>query len=76
LLELVEVLPPAPPPFEEVRAQIESELRAQKAGEAYAKLAQELRAAAKVEIDEAVLKDDAAWQPAAGEAAPLRQPWR
>ncbi len=76
LLELVEVLPPAPPPFEEVREQIESELRAQKAGEAFAKLSQELRAAAKLEIDEAVLKDDAAWQPTGGEAAPLRQPWR
>jgi hypothetical protein len=76
LLELVEVLPPAPPPFEEVRAQIESELRAQRAGEAFAKLSQELRAAAKLEIDEAVLKDDAAWQPTGGEAAPLRQPWR
>jgi parvulin-like peptidyl-prolyl isomerase len=76
LLELVEVLPPAPPPFEEVREQIESELRAQKSAEAFARLSQELRAAAKVEIDEAMLKDNAAWQPAPGEAAPLRQPWR
>jgi len=76
LVELVEVLPPAPPPFEEVREQLESELRAQKAGEAFAKLAQELRAAARIEIDESVLKDDAAWQPPAGEAALLRRQWR
>ena len=76
LVELVEVLPPAPLPFEEVREQLESELRAQKAGEAFAKLVAELRAAARLEIDQAVLQNDAAWQQSAGEATPLRQPWR
>jgi hypothetical protein len=58
-----------------VREQLESELRAQKAAEALAKLGQELRAAARVEIDEAVLKDDAAWQQT-GETALPRRPWR
>ncbi len=76
IVELVEVLPPAPPPFEEARAQVESELRSQKAGEAFAKLVEDLRAAARIEIDEAVLKDDAAWQESAGEEARLRRPWR
>lgn len=76
LIELVELLPEVPLPFEEVREQIESALRSQRAGEEFAKLALELRAAARVEIDEAVLQDDAAWQPPAGEAAPLRRPWR
>jgi parvulin-like peptidyl-prolyl isomerase len=76
LVELVEVLPPAPPPFEEVREQIESELRAQKAAAAFEELVATLRTAARLEIDEAVLKDDAAWQASPGEEAPLRQPWR
>jgi len=76
LIELVEVLPPAPPPFEEVREQIASELRAQKAAEAFVKLAAELRAAARLEIDEAVLQNDAVWQPPAGEAARRHHWWR
>jgi hypothetical protein len=76
LLELVEVLPPEPPPFEEVREQIEVQIRAQKAAEAFAKLMQELRAAARLEIDEAVLQNEAVWQQSAGEAAPLRRLWR
>ena len=70
LVELVEVLPPAPPPFEQARARVEEELRAQKAGQAFAKLGQELRAKAQVEIDEAALKNDAASQPPVN--APLR----
>ena len=76
LIELVEQLPPAPPPFEEVRERLESELRSQKAAEAFAKLSQELRAAARLEVDEAALKEEAAAQPPAGEAGPLRRPWR
>lgn len=76
LVELEEVLPPAPLPFEEVREQLEHEVRSQRGGEALAKLAQELRAAAHLEVDEAVLEDDAAWQRAAGERGPLRQPRR
>jgi hypothetical protein len=76
LLELVEVLPPEPAPFEEVRERIEAQIRAQKAAEALAKLMQELRAAARLEIDEAVLQNEAAWPQSAGEAAPLRRPWR
>jgi hypothetical protein len=75
LLELVEVLPPEPLPFEEVREQLETELRAQRAGEAFAKLVEELRAKAQVEIDQAALRDEAAWK-ALPEAQPLRQPWR
>lgn len=76
LIEMVEVLPTAPRPFEEVREQIESELRAQKAAEAFAKLVEELRSAARLEIDEAALKDDAAWRAPAGEALPMHRPWR
>lgn len=76
LLELVEVMPPAPPPFEEVRERIESELRAQKGAEAFAKLSQDLRAKAHLEVDEAALKEAAAAQLAPGEDGPLRRPWR
>jgi hypothetical protein len=76
LVELEEVLPPAPLPFEEVREQLEHEVRSQRGGEALAKLAQELRAAAHLEVDEAVLKDDAAWQQAAGETGPPHRPGR
>jgi hypothetical protein len=75
LVELVEVLPPAPLPFEEVREQIENEVRAQRAGEAFAKLVEELRAGARIEIDQAALRDESAWK-ALPEAQPLRQPWR
>lgn len=74
LVELVERLAPAPLPFEEVREQIETQLRSQRAGEAFAKRVEELRAEARLEIDEAALQDDAAW-PKPGEAAgPLRRP--
>jgi parvulin-like peptidyl-prolyl isomerase len=77
LVELVEVLPPAPPPFEEVRERIESGLRAQKAGEAFAKLSQELRAAARLEVDESALKEAvAAPSPTGGDAPLFRRPWR
>ena len=69
LLELVEVLPPEPPPFEAVRAQLESELRAQRAAEAFSKLGDELRAAAKIEIDEAAIAKAEAEQPSAGPRA-------
>jgi peptidyl-prolyl cis-trans isomerase C len=63
LVELIEVLPPAPPPFEQARARVEEELRAQKAGQAFAQLGQELRAKAHLEIDEAALKEETASQP-------------
>jgi hypothetical protein len=75
LLELVEVLPPEPLPFEEVREQVEQELRAQRSGEAFGKLIEELRAKAKIEVDQAALHDAAAWQ-ALPDSQPLRQPWR
>lgn len=55
LLELVELLPPEPPPFDDVREQLAVELRAQRAAEAFAKLGEELRGAAKIEIDEAAV---------------------
>ena len=74
LLELEERLPPTPLPFEKVREQIENQVRSQHAGEAFAKLVEELRAKARVEIDEAVLNDDAAWPQPRGEAARLRRP--
>jgi len=70
LLELIEVLPPAPPPFEQVRARLEEELRAQKAGRAFAALGQELRAKAHIEVDEAALKEEQMSQP--GVSGPLR----
>lgn len=76
LLELVERLPAAPLPFEKVRPQLESQLRSQRAGEAFAKLVEELRAKAKLEVDQAVLEEEAARQPEPGPAGPMHRPWR
>jgi len=59
-----------------VREQLESEMRSQRAGEAYAKLVEQLRAAAHIEVDEAALKAEADAPPSAGGAGPLRRPWR
>lgn len=66
LLELEERLPPAPLPFEKVRPQLESQLRAQRSGEALEKLVAELRAKAKLEVDEKALDDAVAKLPAPG----------
>jgi hypothetical protein len=75
LIELVERLPAAPLPFEKVRPQLEAQMRAQRAGEAFTKLVEELRTKAKLEVDEAALKEEAERAPEPGEAARLRRPW-
>jgi hypothetical protein len=69
LVELIERLPPAPLPFEKVRPQLEAQLRAQRAGEAFQQLVEELRAKAKLEVDEAALAEEAAREPGPGELA-------
>ena len=76
LIELEEELPQAPLPFEEVRDAVEKDLRARRGKQAFDELSQQLVAASKVEIVEAVLEDDAEWQQPVEQAAPLRQKWR
>jgi hypothetical protein len=76
LIELIERLPPAPLPFEKVRPQLEVQLRSQRAGEAFAKLVEELRAKAKLEVDEAALAAEAARAPQPGGAPHPGRPWR
>jgi hypothetical protein len=76
LIELEEELPQAPLTFEEARDEVEKDLRSRRGREAFEKVAQELLAASRVEIVEAVLQDDAEWQQPVEEAAPLRQKWR
>jgi hypothetical protein len=56
LVELVEILPAEPRPFEDVRDQVEESLRTIRAQEAFAKEIERLRTEAKVEIDEVVLR--------------------
>jgi parvulin-like peptidyl-prolyl cis-trans isomerase-like protein len=55
VVELAEVLPAEPRPFEEVREEVERSLRTAEADKAFRYLLAELRAKAKVEIDEAAL---------------------
>jgi parvulin-like peptidyl-prolyl isomerase len=69
LVELIERLPPSPLPFEKVRPQLEAQLRAQRAGEAFQQLVETLRAQAKLEVDEAALAAEAAKAPGPGELA-------
>jgi len=76
LIELIERLPPSPLPFEKVRPQLEVQLRSQRAGEAFAKLVEELRAKAKLEVDEAALAAEAARAPQPGGAPHPGRPWR
>ena len=76
LIELEEELPQAPLPFEQVRDEVEKDLRARRGKDAFDQLSEQLRAASRVEIVEAVLADDAEWQQPVEEAAPLRQKWR
>jgi peptidyl-prolyl cis-trans isomerase C len=73
LVELVERMPPSPLPFEQVRAELETQLRAQRAGEAFAQLVEQLRAGAKLEVDEAALEEEAA---RAREPGARPRPWR
>lgn len=56
LVELVEMLPAAPKPFDAVRPQVEASLRTLRAQEMFRAEIERLRAAAKIEIDEAALE--------------------
>jgi hypothetical protein len=76
LIELEEELPQAPLPFEEVRGDVEQDLRSRRGKQAFDQLSQQLVAASRVEMVEEVLQDDAWWQQPVEEAAPLRQRWR
>jgi len=62
VVELVEVLPAVPQPFEAVRDRVEESWRTLEAQRAFAKLLAELREKADIEIDEAALADDALWK--------------
>jgi hypothetical protein len=55
IVELVEILPAEPRPFEEVRDRVEDGLRTLRAQEAFAKEIERLREDTRVEIDEAAL---------------------
>ena len=55
LVELVEILPAEPKPFDAVRPQVEASLRTLRAQEAFRREVDRLRAAAKIEIDAAAL---------------------
>jgi len=55
IVELVEILPAVPRPFEEVRERVEQSLRTLRAQELFAQEVARLRAEAKVEINEAAL---------------------
>jgi hypothetical protein len=57
LVELVEMLPAEARPFEAVRPQVERELRAQRAAADFQQLLGGLRAQARIEIDEAALRE-------------------
>ncbi|HME71650.1 MAG TPA: peptidyl-prolyl cis-trans isomerase [Myxococcota bacterium] len=56
IVELVEILPAEPRPFEEVRDKVDESLRTLRGQEAFNKELERLRAEAKVEIDEAALR--------------------
>jgi hypothetical protein len=56
LVELVEMLPAEPKPFDAVRAQVEASLRTLRAQAAFRAEIERLRAAAKIEIDEEELE--------------------
>jgi len=61
LVELVEVIPAAPQPFEAVRDRVERSLRTLRGQEAFHQLLEGLRDGAEVEIDAALLSQDAMW---------------
>jgi hypothetical protein len=69
ILELAEVLPAVPLPFEAVRDRVKKSLRTLLASEAYRALLKKRRVEAKIEIDRNVLADDSLWNKA---AEPLR----
>jgi hypothetical protein len=64
VVELAEVLPAVTLPFERVRGRVEESWRTLEGQRAFAKLIEELRAEAEIEIDEAALANDALWAPA------------
>jgi len=63
-VELLEILPAEPLPFERVREQVEASLRTLRGQEAMRARLAELRARSSVRIDEAALGDDRLWGPA------------
>jgi hypothetical protein len=64
VVELVEVLPAVPQPFEAVRDRVEESWRTLEGQRAFARLIAELREKADIEIDEAALANDALWRAA------------
>ena len=76
LVELVEILPAVAKPFAQVQERVDRDLRTLRGQEAFAALLAQLRAGARIEIDEAVLADEAAWKRTAEDAHPVREPRR
>jgi len=62
LVELVEVLPTVPQPFEQARDRVEASLRTLRTQAALRELVERLRAEADIEIDESVIADEALWK--------------
>lgn len=62
VVELAEVLPAVTLPFARVRDRVEESWRTLEGQRAFAKLIEELRAQADIEIDEAALANDALWE--------------
>ena len=73
LVELVEILPAVPKPYADVQEKVDSDLRTLRGQEAFAALLAQLRAGARVEIDEAVLADEAVWKRLSEEARLIRE---
>lgn len=71
LVELLEILPAAPLPFERVREQVEASLRTLRGQEAMRARLAELRDGSAIAIDEAALTDDDLWE-TAGASRPAR----
>lgn len=63
LIELVELLPAEPLPFERVRSRVEKSVRTLRGQASMRALLRELRAEARIAIDEAALVDDSLWEP-------------
>ncbi len=61
LVELVELLPAVPKPFEEVGERVDKSLRTLRGQEAFRRLLDELRADVEIEIHDDVLADDSLW---------------
>ncbi len=62
VLELVEILPAVPRPFEEVRDRVDKSLRTLRGQEEFQTLVDRLRKEAKIEIFDDVLRDDSLWK--------------